>query len=75
MGKVKSLNLKPETRVDNYRVLGTIGRGWEGEVFEVEEVPSEARRAMKISTTEANLLPFDRKTIRLRLHPQSLFGS
>jgi hypothetical protein len=43
MGKVKSLRLKPGTRVDRYKIVETLGRGWEGEVYAVEEVPTTAK--------------------------------
>ncbi len=48
MGKVKSLKLAAGTRVGSYRIVGPLGRGWEGEVYAVQEVPTEAERAMKI---------------------------
>lgn len=49
--KIKSFNIKKNTRIGNYRVLDNIGRGWEGEVYKVSEVPTEAIRAMKIFRT------------------------
>lgn len=48
MGKVKSLRLAKGTRVGNYRIVKPLGRGWEGEVYAVEEVPTDAKRAMKL---------------------------
>jgi len=48
MGKVRSFNLEPATRIGNYSVIDNIGRGWEGEVYKVKEVPTEATRAMKL---------------------------
>jgi serine/threonine protein kinase len=52
MGKIKSFSLEPGTRIGNYKILEPLGRGWEGEVYEVEEVPTEARRALKILPKE-----------------------
>jgi len=52
MGKVRSFNLKPATRIGNYCVIENIGRGWEGEVFKVAEVPTEAIRALKLFRTD-----------------------
>jgi hypothetical protein len=51
MGKVKSFNLAPGTRISNYRVLENVGRGWEGEVYKVAEVPTESVRALKLFRT------------------------
>lgn len=51
MGRVKSFKLAPGTRVGNYRIIETIGRGWEGEVYKVEEVPTDALRALKMFRT------------------------
>jgi len=48
MSKVDSFELSEGARIGNYRVMENIGRGWEGEVYKVEEVPTEAVRAMKI---------------------------
>lgn len=53
MPRVKSHALPVGTRVSSYKVLAKIGRGWEGEVYKVAEVPTEAVRAMKIFRTEA----------------------
>jgi len=52
MGRVRSLNLQPETRIGNYCVIENIGRGWEGEVYKVAEVPTEAIRALKLFRTD-----------------------
>ena len=52
MGKVRSFELQPGTRIGNYRVVENIGRGWEGEVYKVEEVPTEAIRALKLFRTD-----------------------
>lgn len=52
MAKVKSFNLKAETRIGNYRIIENIGRGWEGEVYKVAEVPTEAIRALKLFRTD-----------------------
>lgn len=48
MGKVKSFNLPAGTRVGNYRVIEVVGRGWEGEVYKVAEVPTDSIRALKL---------------------------
>ena len=48
MGRIRSFKLAAGTRIGNYEIVRPIGRGWEGEVFEVREVPTEATRAMKI---------------------------
>ena len=48
MGKVRSFNLSRGTRIGNYRVIENIGRGWEGEVYKVSEVPTESIRALKL---------------------------
>ena len=48
MGKVKSFNLEKGARVGNYVIDKQIGRGWEGEVYKVREVPTDAVRAMKL---------------------------
>jgi len=52
MAKVKSFNIKPGERIGNYRVIENIGRGWEGEVYKVAEVPTEAIRALKLFRTD-----------------------
>lgn len=52
MGKVKSLNLKPGTRIAGYRIVKPLGRGWEGEVYSAVEVPTDAARAIKIIARE-----------------------
>ena len=51
MAKVKSHYLEENTRVSSYKVLENLGRGWEGEVYKVAEVPTEAVRAMKLFRT------------------------
>ena len=48
MSRVKSFNLSRGTRVGQYKILSKLGRGCEGEVYNVQEVPTEARRVMKI---------------------------
>lgn len=53
MAKVKSHHLDDDTRVSSYKVLSSIGRGWEGEVYKVAEVPTQVVRAMKLFRTEA----------------------
>lgn len=45
---MKSFRLKPGTRVGNYRIIRPIGRGFEGEVYCVREIPTGAKRAIKI---------------------------
>lgn len=52
MGKIRSFGLKPGERIGNYRVIENIGRGWEGEVYKVAEVPTEAIRALKLFRTD-----------------------
>ena len=52
MSRVRSFNLQPGTRIGNYRIIENIGRGWEGEVYKVEEVPTEALRALKLFRTD-----------------------
>lgn len=52
MGRIRSFDLKPGTRIGNYRIKENIGRGWEGEVYKVEEVPTEAIRALKLFRTD-----------------------
>lgn len=52
MNKVKSFNLSQGVRIGNYRVLENVGRGWEGEIYKVEEVPTEAIRALKLFRTD-----------------------
>ncbi|WP_441292077.1 protein kinase domain-containing protein [Sorangium sp. KYC3313] len=52
MGKVKSLRLPEGARVGSYRIVRPLGRGWEGEVYAVKEVPTEAERAMKLISRE-----------------------
>ena len=48
MPKVKSFNLKRNDRISSYIVIENIGRGWEGEVYKVKEVPTESKRALKL---------------------------
>ena len=48
MPKVKPFRLRPGTRIGNYRVTELLGRGWEGEVYAVREIPSGAGRAVKL---------------------------
>jgi hypothetical protein len=48
MAKVKSLYLNKGTRIGNYEIIEAIGRGCEGEVYKVKEIPTDAVRAMKI---------------------------
>ncbi len=48
MSKIKSFKLKRNDRVGSYRVIENLGRGWEGEVYKVQEVPTESKRALKI---------------------------
>ena len=62
MAKIRSFDLKPGTRIGNYRVLENIGRGWEAEVYKVEEVPTGAIRALKLFRTD------DLDSIRHFLH-------
>lgn len=52
MGKIRSFDLQPGTRIGNYRVITNIGRGWEGEVYKVTEVPTGAVRALKLFRTD-----------------------
>ena len=52
MGKIQSFDLKLGERIGNYRVIENIGRGWEGEVYKVAEVPTEAIRALKLFRTD-----------------------
>ena len=52
MSKIKSFSLKPNTRIGNYRIIENIGRGWEGEVYKVVEVPTDAVRALKLFRTD-----------------------
>ncbi len=69
MGRIPSLKLAPGTRIGNYQVEQRIGRGWEGEVYEVREVPTEAPRAMKIMPFDPPLDPADdRRTVRDYVH-------
>lgn len=51
MDKVRSFNLTRGARIGNYCILETIGRGCEGEVFKVTEVPTGAIRALKLYRT------------------------
>ena len=62
MGKVKSFDLQRGTRVAQYEILSKLGRGWEGEVYTVQEVPTEALRAMKIVRHSP------RESVRDRVH-------
>jgi hypothetical protein len=48
MAKVTSFNLRRGTRIGQYEIVSKLGRGWEGEVYNVKEVPTDAPRAMKI---------------------------
>jgi serine/threonine protein kinase len=48
MANVTSLNLRRGTRIGQYEIVSKLGRGWEGEVYNVKEVPTDAPRAMKI---------------------------
>jgi len=48
MARIKSFGLKQGERIGNYRVFEMIGRGWEGEVYKVAEVPTDAIRALKM---------------------------
>ena len=52
MAKVKSFYLKPNTRIGNYKIIENIGRGWEGEVYKVAEVPTGSVRALKLFRTD-----------------------
>lgn len=52
MPQIHSFKLKPDTRVGNYRIVERIGRGWEGEVYKVIEIPTEAPRALKLFSTD-----------------------
>ena len=61
MSKIKSFDLPKNMRIGNYRVLEKIARGCEGEVYKVEEVPTEAVRALKLfrnSEFHSNLRTF-----------------
>ncbi len=44
----KGFRLKKGTRVGNYRIQQLLGRGQEGVVYEAREIPTGARRAMKL---------------------------
>jgi tRNA A-37 threonylcarbamoyl transferase component Bud32 len=55
MGKVKPLKLSKGTRVGSYRIDRPLGRGWEGEVYAVEEVPTAAERAMKLIARQVDV--------------------
>lgn len=48
MRKITSFNLRPRTRINNYRVLERIQRGCEGEAYKVEEVPTGIVRVLKL---------------------------
>ena len=52
MGKIKSFGLKKGTRIDRYEVVRRIDCGWEAEIYEVREVPSEAVRAIRLVRNE-----------------------
>jgi serine/threonine protein kinase len=52
MSKVKSLRLGPGTRVGAYELSEPLGKGCEGEVYACSEVPSEAKRAIKLIARE-----------------------
>ena len=52
MSRIRSFNLPSGTRVGNYVVLELLGRGWEGEVYKVQEVPTESVRALKLFRTD-----------------------
>lgn len=67
MNKIKTFNLKIGTRIGNYKIIKPLGRGWEGEVYQVEEVPTEAKRAMKI------LRKVVKKTVRNYTHTAWFF--
>ena len=44
-------------------MIKNIGRGWEGEVYKVEEVPTEAKRALKLFRMDKKL-----KSVRRLVH-------
>lgn len=52
MGKVRSFGIEDGERIGPYRVLENMGRGWEGEVYKVVEVPTDAVRALKLFRTD-----------------------
>jgi len=52
MTGIQSFSLPRGTRIANYRILKTLGRGYEGEVFKVMEVPTGAIRALKLFRTK-----------------------
>ena len=52
MTKVKPFNIQPNSRIGHYRVIESIGRGWEAEVYKVVEVPTDAVRVIKLFRTD-----------------------
>jgi hypothetical protein len=54
VGLIEPFGLIRGTRVGSYVVEKSLGRGWEAEVFLVREVPTEARRAMRLIRHEKN---------------------
>lgn len=46
--------MKVGTRIGNYKIIKLLDRGWEGEVYQVKEVPTEAIRVMKIFRLSEN---------------------
>ena len=48
MAQIKPFKLKSGTRIGNYTVEESLGHGWEGEAYKVREVPTEAKRALKL---------------------------
>ena len=51
-GIIPPFGLRPGMRVGNYRLIGQVGRGYEAEVYAAVEVPSGARRAIKLYPQE-----------------------
>lgn len=51
MERIRSFNLTRGARIGSYCILESIGRGCEGEVYKVIEVPTGALRALKLYRT------------------------
>ena len=66
MKQVRSFCLRRGGRIGNYRVIRCLGRGYEGEVYAVREVPSGVMRAMKIvRCVDADTVEHITRTARL----------
>ena len=53
---------------DRYRVIARLGRGWEGEVFKIEEIDTGIERAAKLFFPHRNIKNATARRYALKLH-------